>query len=223
MKKVAPNARSVDSERPLTIAAIECSRMPKCRFLPLGLPDWKLPAPSYVSVVLFDGARSADPPRNHGMFCASTLSTLPDASRPAMPLASAAKTGRLRSHPSGRSRRCIASISFASSGYVVRYDARSAVHWARAAAPRAPMPAAKCSRTPSGTRNCASSGHPELGFASRPSSSPRGAARGSAVGACSRARWLADVTVEDDQCGTSLGLAEDVERLLDAIEIVGIP
>jgi len=36
----------------------------------------------------------------------------------------------------------------------------SAIHSSRAALPRAPIPAAKCSRTPSGTRNCASSGQP---------------------------------------------------------------
>src|SRR6266404_6071254 len=64
MKNVAPNARSFDRERPLTVAAIACSRIPKCRFLPPRLPAWKLPAPSYVSVVLFDGPRSAEPPRD---------------------------------------------------------------------------------------------------------------------------------------------------------------
>src|SRR5437899_8215310 len=100
MKNVAPNARSFDSERPLTVAAIACSRIPKWRFFPPRLPAWKLPAPSYVRVVLFDGPRSAEPPSSHGMFCASTLSTLPEASRPAMPLGSAGKTGRLRSHRS---------------------------------------------------------------------------------------------------------------------------
>ena len=107
MKNVAPNARSFESERPLTIVPIACSRIPKWSILPLGFPAWKLPAPLYVSVVLFDGPRSADPPRNHGMLCASTFSALPEASRPAMPLASAGKTGRSRSHPAGRSRRCI--------------------------------------------------------------------------------------------------------------------
>src|SRR5438445_517171 len=60
MKNVAPNARSFESERPLTVAAIACSRTPKCRFFPPGFPAWKLPAPSYVRVVLFDGPRSAE-------------------------------------------------------------------------------------------------------------------------------------------------------------------
>ena len=51
--------------------------------------------------VLFEGPRSPEPPRNQGMFCASTFSTLPEASRPAIPLGSAGKTGRLWSQPSG--------------------------------------------------------------------------------------------------------------------------
>src|SRR2546423_1316185 len=45
MKNVAPNARSFDSERPLTIAAIACSRTPKWRCLPHGFPAWEGPAP----------------------------------------------------------------------------------------------------------------------------------------------------------------------------------
>src|SRR4030095_4953438 len=89
MKNVAPKARSFESDRPFTIAAIACSRIPKCRFLPPGVPGSTSPAPSNLSIVLFDGPRSAEPPRNHGMFCARTLSTCPDASRPARPFASA--------------------------------------------------------------------------------------------------------------------------------------
>src|SRR6266704_2776302 len=41
MKNVAPNARSFDSGSPFTVAAIACSRMPKCRFFPPGLSAWK--------------------------------------------------------------------------------------------------------------------------------------------------------------------------------------
>src|SRR5258705_2363131 len=95
MKKVAEKGRSLDKESRFTIAAIECSLIPKCRFFPVGLSAWKSPAPANVRVVLFDGPRSADPPRNHGMFCASTFRTFPDASRPAIPFASGGKTGRL--------------------------------------------------------------------------------------------------------------------------------
>src|SRR5258708_17243624 len=71
MKKVAPKARSFDNESPLTAAAIACSRMPKCRFLPPGVPGSKSPAPSNVKVVLLDEPRSADPPMSQGMFCGS--------------------------------------------------------------------------------------------------------------------------------------------------------
>ena len=84
-------------------------------------------------MVLFDGPRSAEPPRNHGMFWARTLSTLPEASRPAIPFGSAGKTGRVRSHPAGSSRRCIRSISAASSGYLARYPSKSFHRSARTA------------------------------------------------------------------------------------------
>src|SRR5262249_14458841 len=76
MKKVAPKARSFDSESPFTMAAVACSRMPKCRFFPAGLSASKSPAPSYVSVVLFDGPRAAEPPRHQRMFFASAVQAL---------------------------------------------------------------------------------------------------------------------------------------------------
>src|SRR5437867_4126393 len=44
MTKVAPKALSFESERPLTIAAMACSRTPKCRFRPLGVSASKSPA-----------------------------------------------------------------------------------------------------------------------------------------------------------------------------------
>src|SRR5262249_53718288 len=101
MKKVAPKARSFDNESPLTAAAMACSRMPKCTFLPPGVPGSKSPAPSNVKAALVDEAKSADPPNSQGIFCPSTLSTLPEASRPAMPLGSAGKDGK-PAIPSGR-------------------------------------------------------------------------------------------------------------------------
>src|SRR4030095_15551495 len=116
MKKVAPNGRSLESDMPFTMAAIECSRMPKWKFLPPGVPGSKFPAPSYLRVVLFDEPRSAEPPSSHGMFWASTFSTWPEASRPAMPFGSGLNTGRFLSQPAGSSRRCICSTSVASSG-----------------------------------------------------------------------------------------------------------
>src|SRR5215813_5501088 len=139
MKNDAPKGRSLDKDNPLTIAPIECSRIPKCRFFPLELSAWKSPAPAKVKVVLFDGPRSAEPPRNHGMFCASTFNTLPDASRPAMPIESAENVGRFRSQPAGSSRRCINSTSVANSGYLARYEVNNSVHSEWAFWPRAPM------------------------------------------------------------------------------------
>src|SRR4029450_10198213 len=110
MKKVAPKARSFERESPFTMAAMACSRMPKCRFFPAGLSASKSSAPSYVSVVLFDGPRSAEPPRNQGMFCASTFSAWLDASRPAIPLASAGKRGRCGAQPGGRAARGVSPL-----------------------------------------------------------------------------------------------------------------
>src|SRR6516225_1154647 len=107
MKNVEPKPRILDSDNPLTDALIACSRIPKCRFLPPGVSAWKLPAAAKVNAVLLDGARSAEPPSNQGMFWASTFNTFPDASRPASPFGSAGNDGRLRSQPAGNSRRCI--------------------------------------------------------------------------------------------------------------------
>ena len=104
--------------------------------------------------VLFEGARSAEPPRNQGMFWASTFSAAPEASRPATPFGSAGKLGRLLSQPFGSSRRCIWSISAASSGYFLRVIGEKRLP--SAAVPL--RPARRCrarnvAMTPSGTRN----------------------------------------------------------------------
>src|SRR6266850_1178626 len=48
-----------------------CSRMPKWKFRPPGLSASKSPALGNLSVVLFEVPRSAEPPRNQGMFSAS--------------------------------------------------------------------------------------------------------------------------------------------------------
>src|SRR5215469_14179739 len=110
MKKVSPKARSLESDSPLTIAAMACSRMPKWKLRPPGLPGSKSPAPVNLSVVLFDEPRSADPPRNQGMFWARTFRTSPEASRPAIPLGSGLKLGRLRSRQDDRMRQCHAAL-----------------------------------------------------------------------------------------------------------------
>ena len=157
-----PERAQLGERQPLTIAAIACSRMPKCRLRPPGVPASKSPAPSNLSVVLLDGPRSAGAARGtSGMFCASTFSTCPDASRPATPLASAVNIGRSRSQSAGSSRRCIC-VDLVGE---VRDTARGSPRTAHPSAVRASRRGRRCRRrnarcTPSGTRNCASSGQP---------------------------------------------------------------
>ncbi len=93
-----------------------CSRTPKCRLRPPRSATEKSPACANVISVFVEGARSADPPTSHGTFGAIAFSTLPEASRPAMPLPSVGKVGRSASHPSGSSRFWISSSSAASFG-----------------------------------------------------------------------------------------------------------
>ena len=86
---------------PFRMEPIACSRMPKCRVRPYGLPGnsrdcrsagRKLGSPSMV--VLLDSARSAEPPHSSGSFGASAVSTLPEAARVATPLASGCPAGQ---------------------------------------------------------------------------------------------------------------------------------
>src|SRR5262249_51579957 len=93
-----------------------CSRMPKCMLRPPGSPRSRLPAPSKVSLVLVEGARSPAPPSSQGTRLAIALRTLPEASRVAMPFSSAGKTGRSTSQSFGSSRDSCCAISAAASG-----------------------------------------------------------------------------------------------------------
>ncbi len=61
---------------PLAIAAIACSRTPKCRLDPLRSSFEKSPL-SFMTD-LFEGARSADPPMRLGILAASLFSTSPE-------------------------------------------------------------------------------------------------------------------------------------------------
>ena len=77
-----------------------CSRMPKCSVRPYSWPGNALVAYSAgmndgspFIVVLLLSARSAEPPHSSGSTGASASSTLPDAARVAMPLASAGNSG----------------------------------------------------------------------------------------------------------------------------------
>src|SRR6516165_11302921 len=93
MRNPDPKGLSFESARPFKMAPMACSRIPKCRFRPEGLPAWKSPASAKVKRVLVDGERSAEPPSSHGKFGAMVFKTLADASRPAIPFASAGKKG----------------------------------------------------------------------------------------------------------------------------------
>ena len=53
-------------------------------------------------VVLFDSARSAEPPQNSGTVFAIAWITAPEALRVAIPFSSAGKVGRSSAQPSGR-------------------------------------------------------------------------------------------------------------------------
>src|SRR5688572_13809438 len=99
MRNVEPYGRIFESDRPFTIAPIACSRTPKCMLRPPTLVALRPPASFALRSVLVDGARSAEPPISHGVFVASTLSTVPDESRDAIPFLSAGNTGRSASHP----------------------------------------------------------------------------------------------------------------------------
>ena len=196
--------------------------MPKWKFRPPGLSGSKSPAPANLSVVLFEAPRSAEPPRNQGMFWASALSTFARGVASGDALGDRrAKLGRSRSHPAGSSRRCICSISVARSG-----NLRSVVGKERLpAAPRL-GPA----RADAGSEMLPDAvGHKELGILG-PAIGALGepdllVAQRLAVG-CGGVdlvrRAVADVAVQNDQRRPARGLAEDRERMLDALEIVGV-
>ena len=88
-------------------------------------------------VVLLDSARSAEPPHSSGMPSARAPSTLPEAARVAMPLASAGKTGRAFSKPSGSAPATRRSSSAARSALALRHAAYRLSHAWWAALPRA--------------------------------------------------------------------------------------
>ena len=84
-----------------------CSRMPKCSVRPYSSPGNALVAYSAGTndgspfiVVLLLSARSAEPPHSSGSTGASASSTLPEAARVAMPLASAGNSGSASVQPS---------------------------------------------------------------------------------------------------------------------------
>jgi len=124
---------------PLTMPPMPCSRTPKCSVRPYGPPGHssvvrsagrKLGSPFIV--VLFEPARSADPPHSSGTWEASALSTSADAALVAFEPAS--KTGRVRS--SGSFLASTRSSSFTPSGLACCHAANSSSQAARSALPR---------------------------------------------------------------------------------------
>ena len=66
----------------------------------------KISAPSNFSVVLLEVAKSADPPINHGIFCANAFSTLPKLSE-LQRLCVGWKSRKILIQPAGNSWCCI--------------------------------------------------------------------------------------------------------------------
>ena len=119
------------------------SRMPKCRVRPYGPPFHSavcLPAGtndgSPFIVVLFDSARSAEPPQSSGRTSARAPSTCPEAARVAMPFSSASKVGRAWRSRSGSSPAPSRSSSAARSGLALRQALKPWSHSRWAALPR---------------------------------------------------------------------------------------
>ena len=172
-------------------------------------------------MVLFDGPRSAEPPRNQGMFCARTLSTLPEASRPAMPFGSAGKTGRLRSQPSGK----FAPLHLVDLGG--EFGVLGSISSEKL---RPLLPGLRPARADAGGEVLIHTvGHEELRVF-RPSVAAFGEAdlllaerlAVSRSGVLLVRGPVTDVAIEDDKGGAALGLPEDLESVLDAVDVVGV-
>ncbi len=160
---------------PFISAAIENSRMPKWTVRPYGSASGSgLPAgrkelvPSMV--VLFDPARSAEPPHSSGSTGPRACSTLPEAARVATALPSS-NTGRASSQPSGSSPLPTRSKRAARSGSVARHSAIRLSQAACASAPRSSAPRV-CLRTSSVTSKDCSGSKPTTRLVAAISSAP---------------------------------------------------
>ena len=121
---------------PLPIAAIASSRTPKWKLRPSGVAAcW---SGTSLIQVLFDGARSADPPINVGRCGASALMALPEADRVAKAPSSGLNTGKSASHPLGSRRLQAVSHSAARAASAACHTAKRSLHALWAAAPRWP-------------------------------------------------------------------------------------
>jgi len=91
-----------------------CSRTPKWIFLPSGVSE--LNAFDLLIHVIFEGARSAEPPTNSGKISANKLITLPDETLDAIPFSSAGNSTNLSCQFSGSFPSNLLENSFANSG-----------------------------------------------------------------------------------------------------------
>ena len=132
----------------------------------------KSPSPS--SAVYVDGSRSAEPPISAGRRGAMAFITLPEATRVAMPLASAGKTGMSASQPAGSSPRDAAlQLRARARERAARTPRmRRSTPLRRVRRARAPRENARAPRRERGTRG--SVGQPRFCLVRRTSSAPSG-------------------------------------------------
>ena len=126
-------------------------------------------------VVLFDSARSAEPPHSSGMTSARAVRILPLAARVATPLASASHVGSASSKPSGRARERTRKRRAACSGFAFSHAANFSSHSARTVRERSARVERTCSMTSVSTSKVCSGSKPRSFFMLLISSSPRAA------------------------------------------------
>ncbi len=122
-------------------------------------------------VVLFDSARSAEPPHSSGSTGASAFSTSPEALRVAIDLP-ASKVGRASSQPAGSLRALMRSNSATRSGLAARHSSNRSFHSACRARPRSATSRA-CLRISSGTSKLLDGSRPRTSLVAATSSAPR--------------------------------------------------
>ena len=188
---------------------------------PPGLPAWRSPAPVNVSVVLFDGPRSAEPPRSHGTFCASDVQHFARGVAPRHSL----RIGREDREVPIPARGQLAPL------HLIDLGRQLGILGAVGGKEILPCPArVGASLAHAGGEVLAHTvGHEERRVF-RPAVDALGqadflvaerlAVRGG--GALPVGRAVADAAVEDDEGRPALGLLEDLEGVLDAIDVVGV-
>ncbi len=160
---------------PFISAAMENSRMPKWIVRPYGSASGSGLPPGRKDdvlsiVVLFEPARSAEPPHSSGTTAPRAWSTLPDAARVATALPGS-NTGTASSQPAGSSPLLTRSNVAARSGFSPRQAAIRLSQAACASAPRS-RAARVCASTSSATSKLCSGSKPRRRLVAATSSSP---------------------------------------------------